>query len=149
MGRSVLSPSVRHVSIHRSLADTLGSDRSLSPLFFLSVTVGKTSHCTKGMEFQLLSNTDPDSLALSPIELKVSNLTNDSHSEYGKFSSVGSLSFALPPLDQFPPQHIVDIEHSFQHNIEDLTARLDKLEKEEQTNELLRQENKKLAMQLA
>jgi hypothetical protein len=155
VGRSVLTPSVRHVAIHRSLCESklvqlMNKTHNLhTPLYFLSAVISSAAHCTKSMEFQVLTNLQSDSLTLSPVELKVSNLVNDSYSEYEKFSSVGSLSFTIPPPATFPPEHIVNLEQSFQGTIESLLVKLDRLEKEEQENELQRLENNKLAMQLA
>jgi hypothetical protein len=157
VGRSVLTPSVRHVAIHRALCESKlvqplmnkTHDLHTPSLYFLSAVISSAAHCTKSMEFQVLTNLQSDSLTLSPVELKVSNLVNDSYSEYEKFSSVGSLSFTMPSPVTFPPEHIVNLEQSFQGTIESLLAKLDRLEKEEQENELQRLENKKLAMQLA
>mmetsp|Transcript_19730 Transcript_19730/g.25736 ORF Transcript_19730/g.25736 Transcript_19730/m.25736 type:complete len:201 (+) Transcript_19730:356-958(+) len=172
VGRSVLTPSIRHASIHQALTSSLLTSKNNShsnsslnrPLCFLSVVSGISSHCTKNFQYQMFTNNnnnnnnseDKDlklqkpSLELRPSPIQVSNLTNDSYSEYNAFTSVGSLNF-LPSLateDQFPPLHILEMEKTFEITIESLKNRVKTIEKDEVENEELRIENEKLMLLL-
>jgi hypothetical protein len=108
--RGTLRPSVRDAAVHRRLSQALAAGGAAEPcmLLLLNLEVDERAS-TQSVDYVCLSQLDPPSLRLSPVQSAVLNLTHDSLHEYGQLRALGNAhaNAASLPASDVPPAHIV------------------------------------------
>jgi len=141
--RGTLRPSVRDAAVHRRLSQALAAGGAAEPcmLLLLNLEVDERAS-TQSVDYVCLSQLDPPSLRLSPVQSAVLNLTHDSLHEYGQLRALGNAhaNAASLPASDVPPAHIVAFERSFDKTMRGLDAQLRDVEKVElEISQLMRE----------
>ena len=138
-------PTVQNAAVHRSLSAAKSlrgvSSSELSPCVFFSLGhEQKTSEASSFFSYQCFSQPDPDSLALRPLPLEVSNMNGpDSQSQYASFSSCGVFGADLSLVTV--PENALPLQNMFDQLLGSFDEKLGALEKAEGFNAKLRSEN--------